>query len=297
MNYSIIFCLVFTLINSKVEFNHYKSFVQITKDILSDDSDDLEICEEQNNKDTCVAQKLTNKDNECCYLSGEIKYKLEEEQKSYYGSVCEALPKEIGQLKEIIELKQTKELIKEVYGFVLMNTNVKEEDMPEDFSANGNITCKKTVIKADLSLSLTDGDKEKLKSPNHCFYPIFESISSDEDTPPFIDDSVKCEKYILRDDSLKAGIECGYVKAEAKVEGETQKLKTCFPFNKDLLKKITKLELMDKLREYIKKEGMEDNVHVEFYNSKGDKVTFDSNKSIFLTNNLLVLLLFILFML
>ena len=79
MNYSIIFCLVFTLINSKVEFNHYKSFVQITKDILSDDSDDLEICEEQNNKDTCVAQKLTNKDNECCYLSGEIKYKLEEE--------------------------------------------------------------------------------------------------------------------------------------------------------------------------------------------------------------------------
>ena len=49
--------------------------------------------------------------------------------------------------------------------------------------------------------------------------------------------------------------------------------------------------------EYIKQEEMEVNVHVEFYNSKGDKVTFDSNKSIFLTNNLLVLLLFILFML
>lgn len=279
MNYSIIFCLVFALINSKLEINHFKSFVQKAKNILNEESDS-EICRAQETQKKCTAKSLDNSEMQCCYISAEVEYNETKGNENF----CEAVPKQIGELKEIIELKQTKELLKEVYGFILMNKEEESAEMAEEFSAKGNIKCSNTEINADISFSLTEDEKEMLKSEDHCFYLLANSLDSDE--PPVIDSSVKCENFRLREASKKAGIECGYIKAEGKVEGESVTLKTCFPFNYDLLNKITKLKM---LKEEFKEMGLEDNVHIEFYNSKGKKVTFDTNNSMFLKINLLLL--------
>lgn len=80
------------------------------------------------------------------------------------------------------------------------------------------------------------------------------------------------------------------------MEGQTVSLKTCFPFNYNLYNKITQLKLMNFLIEKMKEAGIQDNVHIEFYNSKGKKVSFDTNNSMLLKSNLLLLLLIILFM-
>ena len=293
MHSSIIFCLVFTLISSKLENNHYKTLLKITKDILTDDSDDSEICEEQETQKTCTAQKLIEPDMECCFLSAEIKYN---DQEPVPQEMCQSLPKGLGEIKDIINLKQTKELIKELYGFVLVNLN--QTEMPDDFSVKLKMKCNDADIKTDFSFSLTDDDRDKLSSENHCFYPIYNATF--DKNPPFIDDSVKCEKFFMRKDSLNAGLECGYIMAQATMENDTQSIKTCFPFNYDLLNKVTKLKLIQKLKEYIMDEDVEfDNLHIEFYNSKGKKVIFDTNDTD--TNNSMILkssllLLFILFM-
>lgn len=287
MNYSIIFCLIFTLVSSKLEVKHYKSFIQNAKDILADDS---ESCKSQTTKNNCIAQKISDPEMECCYITAEMKYNEKEESQK----ICEAIPKQIGEFEEIIELKQTNELVKEVYGYVIMNIDDIEEEMPEDFSATANIKCKKTDIDVKFDYSLTEEDKKVLKSENHCFDPLVKSIA--EGNISSIDDNVKCEKMLLRQDSLKAGIECGYIKVEGKMDEETRSLKTCFPFHYDLYKKITKLKIMDVAREKIKETGFEGNIRVEFYNSKGKKVTFDTDNSMLLKSNLLLLLLIFLFM-
>ena len=316
MKYSIIFCFVFALINSKVEFTKYKSFVQIAKNMLEYEESDEELCESHNIERTCIAQTLKNEENECCYLSGEIQYKdYDGDERSEDGFICEAVPKKVTELKEILEYKETKELVKEVYGFVLVNEN---DDMPEEFSGSGIIKCKNTEIKGDIDFSLTSDDKKKLKSENHCFYHIYSTMNNDRDEeydydddepyeedddeeiyiPPSIGDKEKCEDKLLRDDTKDAGIECGYLKVETKIENQPVSFKTCFPFNKKLLSKITNLKLVKQLKEqYLDKLELEENIHIEFYNSKGSKVTYDTNKSIFLSNNLLLLLFFILFML
>lgn len=290
MQYSILFCLVFTLIHSKLEINRYKSFLNVAKNMLSsEDDDDTETCTNAENQKTCVNQKIDDP-MECCYLSGTFTQKGKDPQQE---KVCQALPNRIGDIKDIITLAQTKELFKEVYGYVLVNGD--EEDMPDDFSSNIQINCKKVEIKTDFSFSLTDDDRRILSSDTHCFYPIYNSMEGgDGDDFPYIDDSVKCENYLLRSDSKKAGIECGYLKAEVTYEKQTQTAKTCFPFNKELLTKVTKSKLF---KEYINmmNMGMDDiKFNIEFYNAKGDKVKFDSTR--FLTSNLLILLLFILFM-
>ena len=276
--------------NSKVEINQHKTFLQITKDILSDYSDDSEKCEKQKNttEDTCIAQKLIEPEMECCFLSAKVQYKGEEMPES----TCESLPKGLGEIKDIINLKQTKELIKELYGFVLVNLNETETHLPDEFSVDLKMKCDDADIETALNFSLTDDDRDKLSSENHCFYPIYNSLS--DKNPPFINNTVKCENFFMRKDSLNAGLECGYIKADAKMENMTQSMKTCFPFNYDLLNKVTKLKLIKKLKKYIMDEDI-DNIHIEFYNSKGKKVIFDTNNSMILSNSLL-LLLFILFM-
>ena len=291
MKYSIIFCLALTLISSKFEGNLYKSFIQEAKDMLYDDS---ELCQQHETKDTCTAQKITTSDMECCYIKAKSTYNGTESNQE----ICQAMPSQIGEIKEIIEFKEAKELIKEVVGYSLVNIEIKEDipiKIPDDINITANIECKNTEINSGFSLSLTDDDKKALKSESHCFYPLASSIKEDDEIPPSIDDSVKCEKFTLRQDSLNAGIECGYLKAEGKMEGQTVSLKTCFPFNYNLYNKITQLKLMNFLIEKIKETGIQDNVHIEFYNSKGKKVSFDTNNSMLLKSNLLLLLI-ILFM-
>lgn len=301
MKYSILFCLVFILINSKVEINHYKSFLKLTKDLLydDDDSDDsFKICNKGKDRDICIKNNLPDSFLECCFLSAEFQNHGEDPQSE---SLCQALPKKIGEIENIVKLKQTKELIKEVYGFILVNIVNKEDDekgeqkMPDDFSANLGIKCQDTNFNVDFSFNLTDDDRAKLSSENHCFFKIFNS--TEDELPPYIDNTVKCENYLMRNDSLNAGLECGYIKVDAKLNENTQSMKSCFPFNYKLLKEITNLNLIKKLKEqYLTPMGLDSfNVHVEFYNSKGDKVTYDTNKSLIISINLL-LLLFILFM-
>ena len=63
--------------------------------------------------------------------------------------------------------------------------------MPDDFSVKLKMKCNDADIKTDFSFSLTDDDRDKLSSENHCFYPIYNATF--DKNPPFIDDSVKCE--------------------------------------------------------------------------------------------------------
>ena len=345
MKYSIIFCLVFALIYSKVELNKYKSFAKIAKNLLFnnhkkmdsddddynydddddnydyndrydyddyDDYDDNHMCRQRRIKDTCVAQSLSGKEMECCFLEGSIKYTRYDRDVIEDGSFCQMLPKEVDDAKEIIKLKQTKELVKEVYAFAAVNGG----DMPDTLSASGTISCPNIKeFKQDISISLTRADKNKSNRKNHCFYPIYKSIYDrdydyddddydyhdedydydedddydyDYDIPPSIDDDEKCEERYLREDSKNAGIECGYLKVDATIKGRAASYKTCFPFNKEFLNKITKLKLIDEYKDqYLDKRS--DRIKVEFYNAKGSKVTYDTNKSIFLSNNLLLL--------
>ena len=146
MKYSIIFCLALTLISSKFEGNLYKSFIQEAKDMLYDDS---ELCQQHETKDTCTAQKITTSDMECCYISAKSAYNGTESNQE----ICQAMPSQIGEIKEIIDFKEAKELIKEVVGYSLVNIEIKEDipiKIPDDINITANIECKNTEINSGL---------------------------------------------------------------------------------------------------------------------------------------------------
>ena len=110
MNYKIIFCLLFTLINTKKGFHPlFEKTMAINLLSKSSNSDSLEEtnnCEGAESKDQCLAIINPQKDYQCCYLTTKTDFGNSE--------VCSEYPKDIDSYQKLTKSSQFKAILKEV---------------------------------------------------------------------------------------------------------------------------------------------------------------------------------------
>ena len=265
MKYTIIFCLLFILINSKQEFRQPKFSLLKGLTLNNHDSNsnsDFE-CDAES-KSECKNQISPEEDEMCCFL--EIKY----EGQSMLG-MCGSVGKEIEAMKEVSSMKEFKYYYRELMGFQIYSEG------GGSFYPEGKIETKFTCQNFDFNLvfenKYTDKEKKTLKSEKHCLY-----INSHFDVG-------ECKDYLVLDSSKSNGIECGYFVYNITLESKKNVIsKNCNLFNLKFISKMASLnenEMMDEdeARQIIHEMGIYENIEsftAEAYNAKGQKVMYDS---------------------
>ena len=269
MKYTIIFCLLFVLINSKQEFRPPKFSLLKGLTINNHDSNsDTESECDAESKSECKNQISPEEDEMCCYL--EIKIDGEN-----MGGMCQSVGKNMEDLKEVYKMKEFKYYYREVMGFQIYN----EGDYFPGGKTETKYTCKNFDISIDFENKYTDKEKNTLKSEKHCLY-----INSQKEKD--IDFDVgECKDYLVLDSSKSNGIECGYFVYNITLESKKNVIsKNCNLFNLKFISKMAKMnenDMMDEegAKEIINEMGIYENVEsftVEAYNAKGQKVKYDS---------------------
>jgi len=234
----IIFCLLLVLITSKTEFGEVQ-------------------CRDAKTKEECPATKITSKDEVCCYEESKHNGEISGECTDFY--------------KNQIELFKTKEyesITREEEGY----RNCVEGN---NLEAN-TIYCQNDEIKIEYKYN--DKEISNLKSEDHCL-----KIKAKKRADASFDVG-KCEQKLILESSKKNGIECGTLEANIVLSStkEIFKWKTCDLFNlklyKGWLSYQPKLfyEMMYKIIEQNDLKGKVESCTIELYNSKGDKITYDS---------------------
>lgn len=273
MNYSILFCLLIALVNSKFE-----SFTS---------EDYLEFCPQNSTEKVCKASSFPpfiDTALQCCYYSVEV-------EKVIKTSICQIFPTEVNEIKNIVESPTMLPLLRELYGFSYYNKDSSEEmDIP---NATVNVSCKNGDISYSTEkFEYTDNEIKTLKSENHCLRKF---INKAED---FEYDVGECSEGELLEETKSSDIECGTILFKVTLSNNLQiSYKTCFLFNFELYSNVAKLtknqliktfviSYIDQLiKERAKEQGFTISQYTaEFYDSKGNKIKYDSETKTFTIN-------------
>ena len=267
MNYKIIFCLLFTLINTKKGFHPlFEKTMAINLLSESSNSDSLEEtngCKETESKDKCLAIINPQKDYQCCYLTTKTDFGNSE--------TCSEYPKDIDTYQKLTKSSQFKATIKESYGYLAYMYDT------TDIKYKLNINCNNGEMTISYGYdTYTENEKKILKNEEHC---LNKHHLKEEDHEY---DVGKCEEGLLLESSKSAGLECGYALFNIKINSERRlAYKTCDIFNLDLLSNIIKTEprYFDEQVELIirtQKFSSFESYKVELYDIEGNKMKYDS---------------------
>lgn len=272
MKSSIIFFLLFALINSKKEF---KSLIENANDIIN--QDEFLCSEGKFDAKTCLNTILPIDQVECCYLTSSI-----EEYNETIVSDCYPLPKALKVVKNLEGLPAFKAAKKETLGFVKYNY---EGSTDESLSISVQIKCRDDEITFKEE-KYTPEEKEVLTSQNHCLNLFMNTMDQ-------LDLNPRCEDGLLLESSKNAGLECGYVSFNVKfkyIDFQIPTLHTCLLFDVFIYDKIVHSELGDGLKQLLKEsinqiigqyspvqyQAFIDSFSVDFYDAKGNRVSYNS---------------------
>ena len=272
MKFALLLCFLIAFVNSKFPTQSFNSLLE-----NSSDEDNLKCIAASESKDICVDVKLDNQNNQCCYLDAAF---LNQTQK-----VCYPLPKNIGDFTKIINFKQFKPLTKEVFGFIKYSfpEALPIADIPD---VKAQVICK-DGIELDVDIGgdeykYTQDEIKILKSEDYCLNYTMSAITQKDQKFKKFD----CKNGKLLPSSKEAGIECGDLSVSFKVGTNETNLKTCLLFSYDMFSNIKipdeyKGEIQKKMKEMFEDEGK---VTIELSDSKGRKVTFDSDTGEIISN-------------
>ena len=276
MKYTIIFCLLFILINSKKEL---KSKITEENSLIRNGFDlNLKKSTCDGTKDTCKNIINPRENQICCY--NEYKYDGETKKER-----CEAFPDDIDKRTEIYNSKEYKSYYREILGHNIYTSE--EEEDEEDFAEKIEqiITCDKGVYTVVYENNFNEKDQKRLKDENHCLN-IKEKKESD-----YRFDVGKCTDHLVLDSAKNADIECGYFVYNVTFESRTEFIKTCNLFNKNLItnmKKLNQIFVKYDFETIVETMGIDEEVKsftAEAYNSKGQKIKYDSKTDEMIVEN------------
>jgi len=263
MNYKIILCLLFVLINSTKEFHPlFEKTMTINLLSKSDFLGDTINCGEADTKDQCLAIINPEKYYQCCYVITKTDFLNSES--------CSKYPKVIETYQKITKSSQYKACLKELYGVYLYNGN-------PDIKSKMNINCNNGELTISLGYdTYTKNEQNILENENHCL---------NKNTLKLLDynyDIGKCEKGLLLESSKSVGLECGYFLFNIKINSEKSlTYKTCNIFNLDILSNEIAMDpkIFNKQVESIintHNYSSFESYNAEFYDIKGRKIKYDS---------------------
>ena len=265
--------LLFALINSKLEFTPHLGNLKVLLDnnYASGFLDEKLNCTGET-EDQCVAESVPDEYYQCCYKE----YPFMED---ILGS-CGKYLKDMNELKNLYNSKQYRAFEKEDLGYITYVENGGEIQRKEE-----NLTCSNGQINFVEDGEFNENDQKKLKNENHCLNK-FESKYSN-----YSYDVGKCEEGLLTDNAKKAGLECGYMVFKIKINSEkTINYKLCYPFELEFQYETVKLEHQYypfHAKNFIKNYGYDnyESFTFEIYNTKGQKVKYDSKTDKIITEN------------
>jgi len=266
MKYFLLLCFLLALANSKVPKESFVSFLD--NSFSAEEQDPCQLASES--KDVCLAKTLDDQNTQCCYI------KMDKE-----SEVCKSSPKPLPDISNIVNSPQFKPFVKEFYGFSQYGmTSERKMDFPE---MNAQVNCQD----GDLNLSIggdkfTEDEIKILQSPDHCLNYTFSSISNIMGGEQ---KEYDCTKGQLLQSSKDAGIECGTLNAKIKMGATETNLKTCVIFSYDMFSKINIPPMLNqKITEGIK-ERFGGKITIEMSDTKGRKVSYDSDTGKIVSNN------------
>lgn len=259
MKYFLTLFFLLALVNSKVPNHSLFSFLEDPS--LKESGNDP--CQKHTTKDQCLAQVLTDKSKQCCFI-----------QTNKETEECESSPNPLSDISNIVNSPQFKPLAREIIGFTKYSSS--EQPIPiEDQSTH--------VICSDGELDLNIGDEKYtdeeikiLQSADSCMNYTMSSIMSfisQKQTKEY-----DCTKGQLLQTSKDAGIECGTLNAKINMGNMEMNIKTCMVFSYELFSKIN---IPPMFNDQLKQQK----VTLELSDSKGRKVTYDSETGTIVANN------------
>ena len=264
MKYTIIFCILLVLINSKKEI---KPKFSLLKGLKDDDFSSDSSCE-ADTKDKCKNLPIPEEDEQCCY----VEYKIDGTSAQ---KICNDFPNDFVEIGDIYEMKEYRAAAREELGY----GSVSDGDEIPYKKVEQKITCKDNAFTLALDTNFSDKEKKIFEDKKHCLH-IQEEKESD-----FEFDVGECKNYILTDHAKSNGIECGYYTFKITLDTkETVTSTTCNIFNLKLIQKIANKNPNgpfdeEDAREIVEKMGKSGNIEsfiAEAYNGKGKKITYDS---------------------
>ena len=239
----IIFCLLLVLIVSKTEFGEVQ-------------------CNSTLSKEECPATKITSKDEVCCY-SEERKSGSENPWRGY----CDNFHKEY---LKMLKMKEYKALWRELKGYYYY---VGKQTLEDEI-----YYCPNDEIKFEYRYN--ENEIQTLKNEDLCFNINYKKSR---------DASFKvgeCEKYSLLESSKNNGIECGTTSANIVFSSGVEfNWKTCDYFNLKLVELLLRVHhsysnyFNNTIKDIIELNKLTDQVKsytIQLYNTKGDKILYDS---------------------
>ena len=223
--FTITLFFLISLVNLKKPQLNLKSFLSIP----SDEEDDAKKCElAGTDKNECQAVKLSNNNNQCCFET----FTRSEGTENY----CALYPFPAKDKADMFKSKQLNALMWDYSAFVLYNPYNPypyEKEFLDDLKVKGTVSCKDIEFSTNFGYDeYTEADKNIVKSEDYCLNYYFESIFFG------FEGKHDCKNGKVLDSSKNAGLECGNIEIKVKMQGETQKMKSCFLYSYDLYSKI-----------------------------------------------------------
>jgi len=187
---------------------------------------------------------------------------------------CQSYPNPISDLANIVNSPQFKPFIREIAGYAIYASTEKPIDIKNE---------SQHIICSDGELDLNIGDEKYsddeiniLKSADLCMNYTISSIMNIISQQP--QKEYDCTKGQLLQTSKDAGFECGTLSFKMNKGGMEMNLKTCMLFSYDMFSKINVPPMInDKLKQQ--------KITLELSDSKGRKVTYDSETGKIVANN------------
>lgn len=240
-------------------FLYYVLIILLFNQIISQNYEEIEkdkeLCSGSAYNNNCTSIKLNSGVFQCC------NYKVF----AFYSCQTQMTP--ISSYKKQIENKDTKALLKEIYGYEIYNEN---SQSIENYQLKYEYNCKDgNVTLLFGNDTYTDDEIKVLKSENHClkyFNNISISVSKED-----------CFNSVLTQNAKDEGLSCGLIEFTVKYRDDTlENIKSCFIFNKN----ARNYETIDDITKFLFSEVVEKktytNYTAELTDESGNKLVYDS---------------------
>ena len=273
MKYSILFCLLITFSNLKLN-EDYPDYPDDVKTLIEDEERCLDAGATQ---DKCYSVELKTKKAQCCIL-----------EMIFYGSHSVDCSIIVGSVKDVKEYftPKTKAIYKELFGFMVygMPTDQTEEELINEFRHKQNYQCKDGNFEILFGYdNYTSEEKSIFKSNQHCLR-YFYSYVIDYDFLDKMPSKEQCFNADLLESSKTIGIKCGFYEFKIKyVSGNSGEFKSCYVYDTDIIKnkKIddeSKANLSALAMQYATSQGeIMVSYVVYFSDSDGNRYSYDSS--------------------
>lgn len=251
-----------SLVNLKRPKLNFKSFIAAPSE-----EDNEEICHNSGtDKNQCKATKLTDGNFQCCYIKSTNSQGTEEE--------CNVFPYPAKDVANMVKFQEFSPLMKEYIGFSVYGPygGGNEKEMLEEIRMKSDVSCKDTEMSVQLGYDeYSEEDKKILKSEDYCMQYYINSLLNGGQSKP------DCKNGKVLESSKNSNIECGNLEIKMKIQGETQKVKTCFFYSYNFYSNITPELFKNYFQAMILQQPGFDSYTMTFSDSNGEnRISFSS---------------------